>query len=193
MCFEDIQLSPFTNIPSAPPSDCVYEQRTYRHTERFYHPTDTCRSCACTDGTVHCRRKSCPFTACSHPIKQECCQTCEGQFLKICQHTVTRTLCHLLEQKTSANLTQSFSHMRDCIYVSLPLQAAFMRAESGLMGRRGLTHQTRVRSVFAVRVLSGVTGSAVLPPTVSTRFRDSAACLVMVSDGNKNSHQLSTT
>ncbi|KAM3609081.1 uncharacterized protein V6R79_009469 [Siganus canaliculatus] len=62
----------------APPSDCVYEQRSYRHTERFYHPTDSCRSCACTDGTVRCQRNPCPFTACSHPIKQECCRTCEG-------------------------------------------------------------------------------------------------------------------
>ncbi|XP_034443111.1 kielin/chordin-like protein isoform X2 [Hippoglossus hippoglossus] len=62
----------------APPSDCVFEQRTYRHTERFYHPTDNCRSCACTNGTVHCQRKPCPFTACSHPITQECCRTCEG-------------------------------------------------------------------------------------------------------------------
>ncbi|XP_070763397.1 kielin/chordin-like protein [Enoplosus armatus] len=62
----------------APPSDCVYEQQPYRHTERFYHPTDNCRSCACTNGTVHCQRKPCPFAACSHPITQECCRTCEG-------------------------------------------------------------------------------------------------------------------
>ncbi|XP_044050662.1 kielin/chordin-like protein isoform X3 [Siniperca chuatsi] len=62
----------------APPSDCVYEQRPYRHTERFYHPTDNCRSCVCTNGTVHCLRKPCPFAACSHPITQECCWTCEG-------------------------------------------------------------------------------------------------------------------
>ncbi|XP_035499032.2 kielin/chordin-like protein [Scophthalmus maximus] len=62
----------------APPSDCVYEQRAYRHAERFYHPTDNCRSCTCTNGTVHCQRKPCPFTACSHPVTQECCRTCEG-------------------------------------------------------------------------------------------------------------------
>ncbi|KAM9351632.1 kielin/chordin-like protein [Symphorus nematophorus] len=62
----------------APPSDCVYEQRPYRHTERFYHPTDSCQSCSCMDGTVHCQRKPCPFAACSHPITQECCRTCEG-------------------------------------------------------------------------------------------------------------------
>ncbi|CAK6951146.1 kielin/chordin-like protein [Scomber scombrus] len=62
----------------APPSDCVYEQRPYRHTERFYHPTDNCQSCACTNGTVHCQRKPCPFVPCSHPITQACCRTCEG-------------------------------------------------------------------------------------------------------------------
>ncbi|XP_034389852.1 kielin/chordin-like protein [Cyclopterus lumpus] len=62
----------------APPSGCVYEQQPYRHTERFYHPTDNCRSCACTNGTVQCQRKPCPFVPCSHPITQQCCRTCEG-------------------------------------------------------------------------------------------------------------------
>ncbi|XP_031149313.1 kielin/chordin-like protein [Sander lucioperca] len=62
----------------APPSDCVYEQQPYRHTERFYHPTDNCRSCTCTNGTVHCQRKPCSFAPCSHPITQQCCRTCEG-------------------------------------------------------------------------------------------------------------------
>ncbi|KAJ3596116.1 hypothetical protein NHX12_002525 [Muraenolepis orangiensis] len=62
----------------APPAGCVYEQRRYRHTERFYHPTDTCRSCLCTNGTVQCQRKPCPSAPCSHPITQDCCPTCEG-------------------------------------------------------------------------------------------------------------------
>ncbi|KAM9854759.1 kielin/chordin-like protein [Aulostomus maculatus] len=61
-----------------PPSDCVFEQRSYRHTERFYHPTDNCQTCTCTNGTVHCQRKPCTFAPCSHPITQECCRTCEG-------------------------------------------------------------------------------------------------------------------
>lgn len=56
----------------------MYEQRSYRHTERFHHPTDGCRSCVCTDGAVNCQRKPCPFATCSHPITQACCQTCEG-------------------------------------------------------------------------------------------------------------------
>uniref|UniRef100_A0A3Q3FY92 VWFC domain-containing protein n=1 Tax=Labrus bergylta TaxID=56723 RepID=A0A3Q3FY92_9LABR len=78
---------------SAPPSDCVFEQRPYRHTERFYHPTDSCQSCACTDGSVHCQRKPCPFAACSHPITQECCRTCEGR----------ASLCCLFEGRERAN------------------------------------------------------------------------------------------
>ncbi|XP_069019593.1 kielin/chordin-like protein [Embiotoca jacksoni] len=61
-----------------PPANCVYEQRPYRHTERFYHPADSCRSCSCTNGTVYCQHKPCPFAPCSHPIKQDCCRTCEG-------------------------------------------------------------------------------------------------------------------
>uniref|UniRef100_A0A673BRQ6 Si:dkey-266m15.6 n=1 Tax=Sphaeramia orbicularis TaxID=375764 RepID=A0A673BRQ6_9TELE len=62
----------------APPSDCEYEQRPYRHTEHFYHPTDNCRLCVCTNGTVRCQRKPCPFAPCSNPITQDCCRTCEG-------------------------------------------------------------------------------------------------------------------
>uniref|UniRef100_A0A3Q3B481 VWFC domain-containing protein n=1 Tax=Kryptolebias marmoratus TaxID=37003 RepID=A0A3Q3B481_KRYMA len=60
------------------PSDCVYEQRPYRHTERFYHPADSCRTCSCNNGSVHCQHKPCPFAPCSHPTTQECCRTCKG-------------------------------------------------------------------------------------------------------------------
>ncbi|XP_055365980.1 kielin/chordin-like protein isoform X2 [Betta splendens] len=62
----------------APPADCAYEQRAYRHAERFYHPSDACRLCACANGTVRCRRRPCPFASCSHPITRECCRSCEG-------------------------------------------------------------------------------------------------------------------
>ncbi|XP_028305155.1 kielin/chordin-like protein isoform X2 [Gouania willdenowi] len=61
-----------------PPSDCVYEQRTYRNTERFLHPTDGCRSCTCNNGAVHCQRKPCPFASCLHPVTRDCCRTCDG-------------------------------------------------------------------------------------------------------------------
>ncbi|CAL8263592.1 unnamed protein product [Merluccius merluccius] len=76
----DPNLLPAECCPQCPvpPADCVYEQRHYRHTERFYHPTDTCQSCLCTNGAVQCQRKPCPSAPCSHPIRQDCCQTCEG-------------------------------------------------------------------------------------------------------------------
>ncbi|MEQ2287677.1 hypothetical protein AMECASPLE_015108, partial [Ameca splendens] len=61
-----------------PPSDCMFEQRPFRHTEHFYHPSDSCRTCVCNNGTVRCQHKPCPFAQCSHPITQDCCRTCEG-------------------------------------------------------------------------------------------------------------------
>lgn len=63
-----------------PPSKCLYEQRPYSHMERFHHPSDSCQSCSCNNGTVHCQRKPCPFAPCSHAITQDCCRTCEGCF-----------------------------------------------------------------------------------------------------------------
>lgn len=73
-------LQPGECCPQCPaaPSDCTFEQRSYRHSEHFYHPTDGCESCVCTDGTVHCQRKHCPFTFCSHPITRDCCRSCHG-------------------------------------------------------------------------------------------------------------------
>uniref|UniRef100_A0A3Q4I420 VWFC domain-containing protein n=1 Tax=Neolamprologus brichardi TaxID=32507 RepID=A0A3Q4I420_NEOBR len=62
----------------APQSDCVYEQSSYSHLEHFSDPNNDCRSCACTNGTVRCKRKRCPFAHCSHPIQQDCCRSCEG-------------------------------------------------------------------------------------------------------------------
>nr|XP_057932502.1 kielin/chordin-like protein isoform X1 [Doryrhamphus excisus] len=60
------------------PLDCEYERQTYKHSQRFYHPTGNCQLCSCTNGTVHCQRKPCPFASCSHPITRDCCRTCEG-------------------------------------------------------------------------------------------------------------------
>ncbi|XP_067276133.1 kielin/chordin-like protein [Pseudorasbora parva] len=62
----------------APPADCFVERQYYRHTQNFHHPTDSCQSCSCTNGTIRCRRRPCPSVACSHPITQECCRTCDG-------------------------------------------------------------------------------------------------------------------
>lgn len=61
------------------------------------------------------------------------------------------------------------------------LQAAFMKAKSELVGRLGMTVQTRVRLVCAMRALSGVRESAVHPPTVNTQSKGNAACRAMVS------------
>lgn len=62
----------------APPADCVYEEEQYRHTQRFYHPRDSCQLCSCTNGTVSCHRKPCPSAPCAHPVQQDCCRTCDG-------------------------------------------------------------------------------------------------------------------
>ncbi|KAF4091893.1 hypothetical protein AMELA_G00042140 [Ameiurus melas] len=70
------------NNCNAPPADCVYEGRLYRHTQRFYHPTDVCQLCSCTNGMVNCNHKPCPFASCTHPVQQECCRTCDGCLFK---------------------------------------------------------------------------------------------------------------
>lgn len=69
-----------------------------------------------------------------------------------------------------------------CVKCSFLLQAAYMRVESELMGRRGMTYQTHVLCVCVMKALSGVRESAVRPQTVITLSRDSVACPVMVSD-----------
>lgn len=67
------------------------------------------------------------------------------------------------------------------IFLSLSFsQAAYMKINSELMGRCGITHQSHVLSVLAVTALSSVRGNGVLPPTVNTQSREIAACPVMV-------------
>lgn len=56
-----------------------------------------------------------------------------------------------------------------------------MKAESELMERLGMTLQTHVRLVCAMRAPSGVRGSAVHLPTVNTRSKGNAAYPAMVS------------
>uniref|UniRef100_A0A3Q2DST2 VWFC domain-containing protein n=1 Tax=Cyprinodon variegatus TaxID=28743 RepID=A0A3Q2DST2_CYPVA len=43
----------------------------------FSHPTDSCQTCNCNNGTVRCQHRPCPFEPCSHPITRDCCRTCE--------------------------------------------------------------------------------------------------------------------
>lgn len=64
----------------------------------------------------------------------------------------------------------------------LPLQDAYMKVESELMAKYGMTCLTRVVCVCATKALSGVSGSDVHRPTVTTRSRESAACPAMVSN-----------
>uniref|UniRef100_A0A8C6WIJ8 VWFC domain-containing protein n=1 Tax=Neogobius melanostomus TaxID=47308 RepID=A0A8C6WIJ8_9GOBI len=35
-------------------------------------------SCVCTNGTVQCQHRPCPFASCSNPITRDCCRSCEG-------------------------------------------------------------------------------------------------------------------
>lgn len=157
-------------VPSAPPSDCVYEQRAYRHTERFYHPSDNCRLCACTNGTVHCQRRPCPFASCSHPITRECCRSCEGAM---------RIYLFWYENASHLHIYCSVCVSPACNRI---VQAVITRAGNELMVRHGTMCQTHVLYVFAVRVLFGVQKRAVHPPTVTTQSGDSAACPVTVSE-----------
>ncbi|XP_060698749.1 kielin/chordin-like protein isoform X2 [Hemiscyllium ocellatum] len=62
----------------APPSECHYNGLLYQHMQRFYDPSDACRSCICNNGTITCQRKPCAPLQCSHPILQDCCRTCDG-------------------------------------------------------------------------------------------------------------------
>uniref|UniRef100_A0A4W3J5X1 Kielin cysteine rich BMP regulator n=1 Tax=Callorhinchus milii TaxID=7868 RepID=A0A4W3J5X1_CALMI len=61
-----------------PPAQCQYSGLHYKHMERFYDPTEPCRSCMCANGTVTCQRTPCAPCLCSHPILQDCCRTCDG-------------------------------------------------------------------------------------------------------------------
>ncbi|MCJ8733662.1 hypothetical protein PDJAM_G00226190 [Pangasius djambal] len=70
----------------APPADCVYVGQSFRHTQRFYHPTDSCQLCSCTNGTVSCHHKPCPSAPCTHPVQQECCRTCDGCLYNSVEH-----------------------------------------------------------------------------------------------------------
>ncbi|MEQ2187562.1 hypothetical protein GOODEAATRI_005923, partial [Goodea atripinnis] len=86
----------------------MFEQRPFRHTEHFHHPSDSCRTCVCNNGTVRCQHKPCPFAQCSHPITQDCCRTCEG------------THSHVPAPQ----------HRKICLFTASFLQAACTRVES---------------------------------------------------------------
>ncbi|KAK6488158.1 kielin/chordin-like protein isoform X1 [Huso huso] len=62
----------------APPAECLYAGLPYKHMERFYDPSEKCRSCICNNGTITCQRRPCAPILCANPIVQDCCRTCDG-------------------------------------------------------------------------------------------------------------------
>ncbi|RXM30472.1 Kielin/chordin-like protein [Acipenser ruthenus] len=62
----------------APPAECLYAGLPYKHMERFYDPSEKCRSCICNNGTITCQRRPCAPILCANPILQDCCRTCDG-------------------------------------------------------------------------------------------------------------------
>ncbi|XP_062990566.1 kielin/chordin-like protein [Elgaria multicarinata webbii] len=62
----------------APPAGCLYLGVSYQHMGRFYDPSDKCRDCICSNGTITCQRQPCAPVQCSHPLQQDCCRSCDG-------------------------------------------------------------------------------------------------------------------
>ncbi|XP_070611087.1 kielin/chordin-like protein [Erythrolamprus reginae] len=62
----------------APPAGCLYLGVSYKHLERFYDPSEKCRSCVCANNTITCQRQPCAPVLCSHPLQQGCCRSCDG-------------------------------------------------------------------------------------------------------------------
>ncbi|XP_053144733.1 kielin/chordin-like protein isoform X3 [Hemicordylus capensis] len=60
------------------PASCLYLGISYQHMQRFYDPSDKCRDCICSNGTITCQRQPCAPTQCSHPLQQDCCRSCDG-------------------------------------------------------------------------------------------------------------------
>ncbi|XP_070804020.1 kielin/chordin-like protein [Pituophis catenifer annectens] len=62
----------------APPAGCLYLGVSYKHLERFYDPSEKCRTCVCANSTITCQRQPCAPVLCSHPLQQGCCRSCDG-------------------------------------------------------------------------------------------------------------------
>ncbi|CAG2191701.1 unnamed protein product [Mytilus edulis] len=68
-------------------TDCLYDRKRYRNSDRFQDPDDACQECYCQDGTVRCVKKQCPAVTCSDPVQGQCCPECTdctyaGQFVR---------------------------------------------------------------------------------------------------------------
>ncbi|XP_029472184.1 kielin/chordin-like protein [Rhinatrema bivittatum] len=82
LCSEPFLL-PGDCCPECPalPAGCLYSGTSYGHTQRFYDPSNECRDCVCSNGTVTCQRKPCAPMPCSHALRQGCCPSCDGCLL----------------------------------------------------------------------------------------------------------------
>ncbi|KAA8590177.1 hypothetical protein FQN60_014111 [Etheostoma spectabile] len=158
---------------------CSYAGKEYPNGEEFPHPTDTCRTCSCINGNVQCLMKRCPPLPCSNPnlLHRIVCTNNNLTDTLSVSTTQLTTVDHVpapMGQFTVSASPAPLLHVLTPSHSSAaaPAKAVYMRVGSELMGRRGMTHQTHVQYVFAVRALSGVRGSAVHCPTVTTLSRD---------------------
>ncbi|XP_038047824.1 kielin/chordin-like protein isoform X2 [Patiria miniata] len=61
-----------------PEADCEIDGRTYLHGQSFQNPRDPCQQCECNNGVPRCAPIPCDPIECPHPIREQCCQTCNG-------------------------------------------------------------------------------------------------------------------
>ncbi|XP_074980690.1 kielin/chordin-like protein isoform X9 [Caretta caretta] len=61
-----------------PPAGCLSAGISYQPMQRFYDPSDACRLCICANGTVTCQHQPCAPALCAHPLRRDCCHSCDG-------------------------------------------------------------------------------------------------------------------
>ncbi|CAM4483039.1 unnamed protein product [Lepidochelys olivacea] len=61
-----------------PPAGCLSAGVSYQPMQRFYDPSDACRLCICANGTVTCQHQPCAPALCAHPLRRDCCHSCDG-------------------------------------------------------------------------------------------------------------------
>lgn len=64
---------------SSPLAGCLYEGRERANGETWDDVSDPCAVCVCHEGSVRCERKHCPPSNCNHPIRRQCCMSCDGE------------------------------------------------------------------------------------------------------------------
>jgi len=61
--------------PRSCPGSCVIDSEIYR--DRDAIPVEGCVECECREGAKVCQAKRCPPVFCSHPVRGECCMSCD--------------------------------------------------------------------------------------------------------------------